>query len=137
MGESSMTTAKDESLVTSSLLLSAGKRRALGIAAGVAIMVTMTCISYVTARCVMPQAVTFDMKGTMDAFIRQSAQQQLDEEKAQRLTSRFNSALNASLTDWQAQHQALILVKAAVVSTRPDITAEIQADIARRMQEGQ
>ena len=53
------------------------------------------------------------------------------------LTTRFNSALSESLGEWQASHNAIILVKPAVMSDQRDITNEIRADIARRTQGGQ
>ncbi|HCT0716660.1 TPA: TrbI F-type domain-containing protein, partial [Escherichia coli] len=46
---------------------------------------------------------------------------------------RFNTALEASLQVWQQKHHAVILVSPAVVQGAPDITREIQQDIARRM----
>nr|QVQ59759.1 type-F conjugative transfer system protein TrbI [Enterobacter cloacae complex sp.] len=66
--------------------------------------------------------------------MQQSAQLQLDEDKARVLTTRFNSALSDSLGEWQASHNAIILVKPAVMSDQRDITNEIRADIARRTQ---
>ncbi|MEB7502468.1 type-F conjugative transfer system protein TrbI [Leclercia pneumoniae] len=109
------------------------KRGVLAIAA----LLAMTGVAYVTAKAVTPDVVVFDMKGTVDLFIQQSSQMKLDEAKAGVLTARFNTALNDSLRDWQADHEVIVLVKPAVISPQPDITAEIQADIARRMQEGQ
>ena len=90
-----------------------------------------------TAKIVTPEVVVFDMKGTVDLFMQQSAQLQLDENKAKALTARFNTALTESLGEWQASHNAIILVKPAVMSPQPDITADIQADISRRIREGQ
>lgn len=104
---------------------------------GVAALFVLTVgISLVTSRLTMPKVVTFDMKGTMDLFMTQSAAQQLTPEKAGVLTARFNAALSGSLADWQAAHGDIILVKPAVISNEEDITATIRADIARRMQEG-
>ena len=97
----------------------------------------MTGVAYVTAKAVTPEVVVFDMKGTVDLFMQQSAQLQLDEDKARVLTARFNSALSESLGEWQASHNAIILVKPAVMSDQRDITNEIRADIARRTQGGQ
>ncbi|EHO9417897.1 type-F conjugative transfer system protein TrbI [Salmonella enterica] len=84
-----------------------------------------------------PEIVVFDMKGTIDLFMQQSAQLQLDEDKAKALTSRFNTAMSDSLNEWQTSHNAIILVKPAAVSPLPDITTEIRSDIASRTQEGQ
>lgn len=83
-----------------------------------------------------PEIVVFDMKGTIDLFMQQSAQLQLDEGKAKVLTARFNAAMSSSLDEWQKSHNAIILVKPAAVSSLPDITSDIRSDIARRTQEG-
>lgn len=97
----------------------------------------MTGITWLYMKSTEPEIVVFDMKGTVDLFMQQSAQLQLDEDKARVLTTRFNSALSDSLGEWQASHNAIILVKPAVMSDQQDITNEIRADIARRTQGGQ
>lgn len=97
----------------------------------------MTGITWLYMKSTEPEIVVFDMKGTVDLFMQQSAQLQLDEDKARVLTTRFNSALSDSLGEWQASHNAIILVKPAVMSDQRDITNEIRADIARRTQGGQ
>jgi len=112
-------------------------RRIKGGLLGLAGLLVMAGIAYVTAKAVTPDVVVFDMKGTVDLFMQQSAQLQLDEDKAKVLTARFNTALNESLSEWQATHNAIILVKPAVMSPQRDITNDIRADIARRTQEGQ
>lgn len=104
---------------------------------GLAGLLTMTGVAYVTAKVVMPAVVVFDMKGTIDLFQQQSAQLNLNEEKAKVLTSRFNTALTDSLNEWQTSHHAVILVKPAVISPETDITETIRSDIARRIQEAQ
>ncbi|HAS1051392.1 TPA: type-F conjugative transfer system protein TrbI [Enterobacter cloacae] len=97
----------------------------------------MTGITWIYMKTTEPEIVVFDMKGTVDLFMQQSAQLQLDEDKARVLTTRFNIALSDSLGEWQAAHNAIILVKPAVMSPQRDITNEIRADIARRTQGGQ
>lgn len=97
----------------------------------------LTGIACVVMKSTTPEVVVFDMKGTVDLFMQQSAQLQMDEGKARLLTTRFNAALTESLGEWQAAHNAIILVKPAVMSPQTDITAEIQQDIARRVKEGQ
>lgn len=91
-------------------------------------------VSALVAQAVQPDYVVFDMKGTIDTFRQQTAQSALDKEKLEALTKRFGSALDASLSDWQAVHGGVILVKGAVVAGVTDITPAIQADIARQMQ---
>ncbi|VFS14929.1 type-F conjugative transfer system protein TrbI [Enterobacter cancerogenus] len=94
----------------------------------------MTGITWLYMKSTEPEIVVFDMKGTVDLFMQQSAQLQLDEDKARTLTTRFNTALSESLGEWQASHNAIILVKPAVMSPQRDITNEIRADISRRTQ---
>ena len=106
-------------------------------ARSVKIAVVMTGITWVYMKSTSPDVVVFDMKGTIDLFMQQSAQLQLDEGKAKVLTARFNTAMSDSLAAWQTSHNAIILVKPAVVSPLPDITPDIRRDIARRTQEGQ
>ncbi|HBB6102596.1 TPA: type-F conjugative transfer system protein TrbI [Escherichia coli] len=69
----------------------------------------------------------------MDAFFDRASQKQLSEAQSKALSARFNTALEASLQAWQQKHHAVILVSPAVVQGAPDITREIQQDIARRM----
>ncbi|HEA0516347.1 TPA: type-F conjugative transfer system protein TrbI [Escherichia coli] len=75
----------------------------------------------------------FNMKQTVDAFFDSASQKQLSEAQSKALSARFNTALEASLQAWQQKHHAVILVSPAVVQGAPDITREIQQDIARRM----
>ncbi|MCK6879757.1 type-F conjugative transfer system protein TrbI [Enterobacter bugandensis] len=117
----------------------AGKisRWVTGVILGLAGLLTMTGVAYVTAKAVTPEVVVFDMKGTVDLFMQQSARLQLDEGRAKAMTLQFNAALTGSLDAWQSSHNAIILVKPAVMSPQRDITNEIRADIARRIQGGQ
>lgn len=83
-----------------------------------------------------PAVVSFDMKGTLDQFTGQAGTQELSESQAQQLTERFMTTLDASLRAYQSRHDALILVTPAVVTGSPDITVEIQQDVAQRMASG-
>lgn len=139
MGESSMTTPDETHsavAVREGGAVRGGRLKwgmwALGITAALAATVA---ISLLTVRLATPEIVTFDMKGTVDMFMQQSAQQELDEANAKMLTRRFNAALTKSLSDWQHDHNVVILVSPAVVSTERDITPQIRNDIAYRMLE--
>jgi conjugal transfer pilin signal peptidase TrbI len=106
---------------------------------GLAVLITlgtMVAVSVMTVRHYTPEVVTFDMKGTMDTFLQQSAQLSLDEPQAKKLVARFNNELSRSLEDWQTRHNAIILVAPAVVSAQRDITAEIQNTVAVAMKQG-
>lgn len=111
--------------------------RVLWGAGVLASLVVMTTVSMVTVRLATPQIVTFDMKGTMDLFLQQTAQQNLDEVKMKAVVTGFNAAMADSLSAWQSEHHVIILVPPAVVSVQHDITPDIRNDIARRMQAGQ
>ncbi len=82
------------------------------------------------------QTVAFDMKGTIDQFMDQSAVQALSEAQSQLLVASFTRALNESLAAYQQTNRALILVSPSVVLGAPDITREIQQDVASRMRNG-
>lgn len=83
-----------------------------------------------------PETVSVDLTGTVNSFVNQAAGQQLNEKQMQALTARFHTVLRASLTDWQQANRAVVLVAPAVVGGTRDITSEIQAEVARRMAEG-
>jgi conjugal transfer pilin signal peptidase TrbI len=93
-------------------------------------------ISLLLWRGLTPDIVMFDMQGTLNQFMDQSAQQKLTETEATQLSQRFSAALNESLQHYQATERALVLVSPAVVTGVSDITVLIQADIARRMRTG-
>lgn len=106
-------------------------------AAAAALLLVAVCagVSALVAQQYQRRTVVFDMKGTIDLFMQQSAKKQLDESSARAITARFDQALKASLNAWQQDHDDQILVPPAVVMPVLDITPQIQTDIARRMQE--
>lgn len=93
-------------------------------------------MSWLTSRLSAPAIASFNMKSTVDAFFDSASRRSLDEAQTKALSERFNASLEASLRDWQVRHRGLILVSPAVVQGAPDITREIQTDVARRMKEG-
>ena len=80
-----------------------------------------------------PRVVAFDMKKTLDSFMDSVSQKQLTEAQSKALSDRFNDALEKSLAEYQQQHHVVILVSPAVGQGAPDVTRNIQHDIARRM----
>nr|WP_276515500.1 TrbI F-type domain-containing protein [Pantoea cypripedii] len=80
-----------------------------------------------------PGLVTFDMKATVNAFIRQSTGLDLTDEQRQQLVRRFNQSLFAVTDTYAKQHRVAILVSPAVVTGLPDATREIQARLAIEM----
>lgn len=99
-------------------------------------LVASAGVSWLTCWLNRPVVAAFNMKSTVDAFFESTTRRSLDEAQAKALSDRFNASLEASLRDWQVRHRALILVAPAVVQGAPDITREIQTDVARRMKEG-
>lgn len=115
--------------------ISTGRGRVARIAALTTVVIALSAgISALVARAMQPEYVVFDMKGTLDTFRQQTAQTPLTQDALTALTTRFGTALNASLTGWQSEHGGVILVKGAVVSGATDITPVIQAEISRQMQ---
>lgn len=109
--------------------------RGVRLAAFAVLVIALSAgVSALVARAVQPDYVVFDMKGTIDTFRQQTAQQPVEKGALETLTKRFGAALDASLSDWQAAHGGVIMVKGAVVAGVTDITPAIQADIARQMQ---
>ncbi len=95
-------------------------------------------ISVFVVRWLAPVTVTFDMTGTVNQYQQQMAMQfnaetPLSEQQIAEATRRFQMALSDSLSEYQHEHQALILVTPAVVMGAEDITVDIQAAIADKM----
>lgn len=105
-----------------------------GVVAGM--MVLNAAVSLLLTEWRQPKTVSFDMAGTVNSFMSQAAAQALDEARIKALTARFNRALSDSLTAYQRDHRAVIIVAPAVVGGAEDITAEIQQSVAARMAEG-
>lgn len=103
----------------------------------VALVLFATATSAFLSRMVLeystPRVVAFDMKKTLDSFMDSVSQKQLTEAQSKALSDRFNDALEKSLAEYQQQHHVVILVSPAVVQGAPDVTRNIQHDIARRM----
>ncbi|EMD1678991.1 type-F conjugative transfer system protein TrbI [Klebsiella variicola] len=96
-------------------------------------LATSAFLSCVVLEYSTPRVVAFDMKKTLDSFMDSVSQKQLTEAQSKALSDRFNDALEKSLAEYQQQHHVVILVSPAVVQGAPDVTRNIQHDIARRM----
>ncbi|PXK50421.1 type-F conjugative transfer system protein TrbI [Klebsiella variicola] len=96
-------------------------------------LATSAFLSRVVLEYSTPRVVAFDMKKTLDSFMDSVSQKQLTEAQSKALSDRFNDALEKSLAEYQQQHHVVILVSPAVVQGAPDVTRNIQHDIARRM----
>ncbi|HBQ7726411.1 TPA: type-F conjugative transfer system protein TrbI [Klebsiella pneumoniae] len=100
-------------------------------------LATSAFLSRVVLEYSTPRVVAFDMKKTLDSFMDSVSQKQLTEAQSKALSDRFNDALEKSLAEYQQQHHVVILVSPAVVQGAPDVTRNIQHDIARRMKREQ
>ena len=96
-------------------------------------LATSAFLSRVVLEYSTPRVVAFDMKKTLDSFMDSVSQKQLTEAQSKALSDRFNDALEKSLAEYQQQHHVVILVSPAVGQGAPDVTRNIQHDIARRM----
>ena len=96
-------------------------------------LATSAFLSRVVLEYSTPRVVAFDMKKTLDSFMDSVSQKQLTEAQSKALSDRFNDALEKSLAEYQQQPHVVILVSPAVVQGAPDVTRNIQHDIARRM----
>ena len=96
-------------------------------------LATSAFLSRVVLEYSTPRVVAFDMKKTLDSFMDSVSQKQLTEAQSKARSDRFNDALEKSLAEYQQQHHVVILVSPAVVQVAPDVTRNIQHDIARRM----
>ncbi|HBT5247395.1 type-F conjugative transfer system protein TrbI [Klebsiella quasipneumoniae subsp. similipneumoniae] len=115
---------------TTSLTL---RRASVIVALVLFVLATSAFLSRVVLEYSTPRVVAFDMKKTLDSFMDSVCQKQLTEAQSKALSDRFNDALEKSLAEYQQQHHVVILVSPAVVQGAPDVTRNIQHDIARRM----
>lgn len=113
----------------------AGRRYGVWAGAVVAAVLLCTLCSGLTLWLMSPRVVQFDMKGTVDLFNQQAAQQQADSASLQQLSTKFGQSMAAALTQYQQANHAVILVSPAVIGGAQDITVQIRSDISRRMQE--
>ena len=83
-----------------------------------------------------PALVTFDMRGTTNALIRQTAKLDLNDDQRKALLTRFDRSVTTATAEYASEHGAAILVSPAVVTGLPDATPEIQARLAELMKAG-
>lgn len=113
----------------------AARRYAVWAGAVVGAVLFCALCSALTCWLMTPRVVQFDMKGTVDLFNQQAAQQQADSASLQQLSAKFGQSMAAALTQYQQANHAVILVSPAVIGGAQDITVQIRSDISKRMQE--
>lgn len=77
--------------------------------------------------------VTFDIKGTINLFLSQTKESELNEEQVKNLTIKFNDVLDSTIKSYSQNNDVLILVKPSVVHGADDITNELQQLISEKM----
>lgn len=112
------------------------RSRRYAVWAGAVVSAVLFCAlcSALTFWLMAPRVVQFDMKGTVDLFNQQAAQQQTENATLQQLSTRFGQAMAAALTQYQQVNHAVILVSPAVIGGAQDITPQIRSEISKRMQ---
>lgn len=83
-----------------------------------------------------PKIVTFDEKGTIQAFVRQISIQGNVSSNKKEITHRFKLALQGAVNQYIAKNEAVILKPSGVVGGAKDITPDIQRLIASKMRGG-
>ena len=81
--------------------------------------------------------VAFDLKDTVQTFISQSGQLTTDKVQQAKRARYFDQILENTLTHYALTHHASIVVKQAVITAIPDITAIIQRQVAQKMKRGE
>ncbi|BAO37015.1 MULTISPECIES: TrbI F-type domain-containing protein [Serratia] len=82
-----------------------------------------------------PTLVSFDLKGTTDQFLVQSAKLNLSNEQRDALLGRFNRKLTLVIDRWSAEHHQLVIVRPAAVSGVEDVTPQIRHELALAMKD--
>ncbi|WP_241390481.1 MULTISPECIES: TrbI F-type domain-containing protein [Serratia] len=84
-----------------------------------------------------PTLVSFDLKGTTNQFLLQSAKLDLSNDQRDVLLSRFNQKLTHVIERWSVEHHQLVIVRAAAVSGVTDVTPQIRRELAIAMKENE
>ncbi|QHM74025.1 TrbI F-type domain-containing protein [Mixta intestinalis] len=107
------------------------------ICAGTSVLMSVTiCMTVWFIWFKPPAMVTFDIKGTTNAFLRQSAKLNLNSDERRQILTRFDHSVITATREYADEHHVAILVSPAVVTGLPDATPEIQARLAELMKAG-
>ncbi|EPC6177111.1 TPA: TrbI F-type domain-containing protein [Serratia marcescens] len=84
-----------------------------------------------------PTLVSFDLKGTTNQFLVQSAKLDLSNDQRDVLLGRFNQKLTQVIERWSVENHQLVIVRAAAVSGVTDVTPQIRHELAIAMKENE
>ncbi|TFH89366.1 type-F conjugative transfer system protein TrbI [Vibrio ouci] len=103
------------------------------------LMVSVSLLSALAAYALLaqntPRLVSVDVKSTLTAYHQELVKTDISlEEQTQRLT-RFADIMDEEIAKYNARHNTIALVSAAVVGGAMDITPQIQRAIVQRYQE--
>ncbi|CAM3825376.1 type-F conjugative transfer system protein TrbI [Rouxiella silvae] len=92
-------------------------------------------VSIAVVKSMTPEIVKFDMKGTVNSFMSQTAgiKTTLSKEQMDQMVSRFNQAMQGSIDDYANANNVIVVVSPAIVGGARDITDEIRNSIATKM----
>ncbi|QOI58097.1 type-F conjugative transfer system protein TrbI [Rouxiella badensis] len=95
-------------------------------------------VSIAVVKSMTPEVVKFDMKGTVNSFMSQTAgiKTTLSKEQMDQMVSRFNQAMQGSIDDYANANNVIVVVSPAIVGGARDITDEIRNSIATKMKKG-
>ena len=78
-----------------------------------------------------PRFAVFDLKGTVQAYSKDLAEQGLDEGTLTVKTRQFSVMLDAVLTRYSHQNNVILLVEPAVIKGTPNVTQSLQKEVSR------
>ena len=83
-----------------------------------------------------PEIVYFDLKVTQQGFSAQlSKRTEIAEVEKERIARRFGQSIEVITQAYAKKHNAIVLVKPAVIAGAKDITAQLQSEILAWMQQ--
>ena len=77
-----------------------------------------------------PRFAVFDLKGTVQAYSKDLAEQGLDEGTLTVKTRQFSDILNRKLTNYSIRNNVILLVEPAVIHGVPNVTRPLQKEIS-------
>lgn len=78
-----------------------------------------------------PRFAVFDLKGTVQAYSKDLAEQGLDDGTLTVKTRQFSDILNRKLTNYSIRNNVILLVEPAVIKGAPNVTLPLQKEVSR------